>query len=324
MYFHPGTLPRAQARRADCSKLDKDPWYYNFAGIPRSTFATSSAALHRQRRSAIAKASASSPETSERIEACTCRLIDSLELHQEIAAREPVRMSDVFWLCLSDVVTGCMMLVASNYVDDPGSASQYGPLYKTLAMFVLWNRHFGRVSRVLSCMPRFIVEKVAAAAPFAEALVMQDGFVNQIIESSKDPPTHPPPRTQHSNLPRHLHRSALPLPERTIARLLEENSMIIGAGTEAVGAALSITTYHLLCTPFTLSELQSELSAAAAAAATLPTAAGGKKTMLPYSMLRENCPITQPHASKKVCASARKSNRLPRRIKPALTPQPST
>ncbi|KAL8655892.1 MAG: hypothetical protein Q9210_000593, partial [Variospora velana] len=287
------------------SKLDKDPWYYNFAGIPRSTFATSSAALHRQRRSAIAKAFASSSETSERIETYTYRLIDSLQRHHGIAPGKPVRMSDVFWMHASDVVTGCMMPRGSNYVDNPGSAPQYGPLYKTLANFVLWNRHFGHVFRILSCMPRFIVEKVAAA-PFAEALVMQDGFVSQIIEASKKPLTHPPPGTQHANLPNHLHLSVLPLSDKTTARLLEEISMIIGAGTEAVGAALSITAYHLLCAPSALSKLQSELSAAAAA---LPTAAG--KKMLPYSMLRENCPYLTA-CIKEGLRLSQESNRLPR------------
>ncbi|KAI4288701.1 MAG: hypothetical protein L6R35_002037 [Caloplaca aegaea] len=188
------------------SKLDIDSWYYNFAGIPRSTFATSSAALHRQRRSAIAKAFASSSE-SERIEACTCRLIGSLQRHQKIAPGKPVLMSDVFL----------------DYVDNPGSAPQYGPLYKTLAKIVLWNRHFGRLFRVLS--------------------------LDSSIKSSSPPRILPRTLLRGHNIPTsrvtstHLRFPSQRKPPRGSSR---KSSMIIGAGNEAVGAALSITTYHLL------------------------------------------------------------------------------
>ncbi|KAL8932231.1 MAG: hypothetical protein Q9211_006441, partial [Gyalolechia sp. 1 TL-2023] len=82
--------------------------------------------------------------------------------------------------------------------------------------------------------------------------------------------------------------------------------MIIGAGTEAVGAALSITTYHLLSTPPTLARLKRELQP-------LPlnhTPASGMQ-ILPYPVLQQHCPYLIASVKEGLRLS-RESNRMPR------------
>lgn len=71
--------------------------------------------------------------------------------------------------------------------------------------------------------------------------------------------------------------------------------MIIDAGTEAVGAALSITTYYLLSTPSALSRLQHELSSTASRHLHI-----GASDLMSYSMLREHC-RTSELVSRKAC-----------------------
>ncbi|KAL8691092.1 MAG: hypothetical protein Q9218_003602 [Villophora microphyllina] len=273
-------------------KLQKDPWYYNFAGILRSTFATSSADLHRQRRGAIAKAFATSHVTKA-TKACVERLITRLQWHQKNTPTEPVRMSNMFWMLASDVVTSAMMPRATQYVTHPEieKAPLYGRMFRTLAKVALWNRHFSSVFMLLSAVPRFMVNKTAA--PFLEVLKIQDNLASQIKIEGLNPV---------STLPEHLHNSSLPPSDKKPARLLEEITMIIGAGTEAVGAALSITTYHILSNPPCLSRLRIELAIAAQHLGT---------ETLPYKLLQQSCPYLTA-CIKEGLRLSKESNRMPR------------
>lgn len=83
--------------------------------------------------------------------------------------------------------------------------------------------------------------------------------------------------------------------------------MIIGAGTEAVGAALSITTYYLLSTPRALSQLQRELSITAAS----QHADLGTTEVLSYTILQSHCPYLGA-CIKEGLRLSKESNRLPR------------
>lgn len=154
--------------------LDKDPWYYNFAGIPRSTFATSSALLHRQRRAAIARSFATTPAVSKHIEACTERLLDRLKALRKEGppGSQIVHMSSMFWMLASDIVSGIMLPRGTDYMTSPETAPGYLRMFKTLARVALWHRHFSLVFDLLSSLPRFILDR--SAKPFTEVLKMQD------------------------------------------------------------------------------------------------------------------------------------------------------
>ena len=62
------------------------------------------------------------------------------------------------------------------------------------------------------------------------------------------------------SIPQEIHDSSLPITEKEISRVTQETSMIVGAGTEATGAALSITTFYLLADPEKAKRLNQELS----------------------------------------------------------------
>ncbi|KAL8747287.1 MAG: hypothetical protein Q9184_007624 [Pyrenodesmia sp. 2 TL-2023] len=142
------------------------------------------------------------------------------------------------------------------------------------------------------------------AGPFVELLKMQDGFIAQITQSTAV--VQGSSNGQHVNVPVHLLESKLPVQEKSTLRLLEEISMIIGAGTEAVGAALSITTYYLLSTPRALSQLQRELSITANQYADLDAVG-----VLSYATLQEHCPYLGA-CIKEGLRLSKESNRLPR------------
>lgn len=78
----------------------------------------------------------------------------------------------MFWMLASDVVAGCMMPHATDYLIHPDRAPRYARMFRKLAQVALWNRHFSRVFTLLSSLPRFIIDRTAA--PFVEVLKMQD------------------------------------------------------------------------------------------------------------------------------------------------------
>ncbi|KAL8913295.1 MAG: hypothetical protein Q9171_001859 [Xanthocarpia ochracea] len=293
------------------SKIDKDPWYYNFAGIFGSTFATSSASIHRLRRAAISKAFATSPFTKNQIEYCVERLIKRLQSQQDAPpTHKIIRMSDLFWMLSSDIVTSCMMPDRTNYMVLPGRAPQYAQMFKALAKVALWNRHFPRVFSLLSTLPQCFGKKFAQ--PLCEVLRMQDDIKDQIIQAAIP---HPDPEPKSTTLPAHLLASNLSPCDKRTTRLLEEITMIIGAGTEAVGAALSITVYYLLSFPDAVSKVRNELRNAAhrqrpSCSSTSPLTSL-QLDILPYHLLASQCPYLGA-CIKEGLRLSKESNRMPR------------
>lgn len=127
--------------------MEKDPWYYNFAGISKSAFATISEKVHRYRRRAMAKIFSTSFASSMQpfMEARVANLLASLQLRKEVALGEAVELSNLFWRHAHDTVSSCMMPEGTNFVDAPETAPVFYSMYKTFSRVVLWNRHLGSI-----------------------------------------------------------------------------------------------------------------------------------------------------------------------------------
>lgn len=257
-------------------KLDKDPWYYNFAGIPKSAFATSHAQLHRLRRAATSKLFSASYalRVQSVAESCIERLISTLETHARIEPRRPLNMSNLYWRMASEVVSGCMMPLSSNYLagDD---APQFGKMFKILARVALWNRHFPWLFSMMSAIPHCIVK--SAAASFVDVLKFQEvvfqssarfdrnsmltymKYIQAQVVQAAESPKNSSCKPKYSTVPHEILHSSLPLSDKGYDRVTQEATMIVGAGTEATGAALSITTFYLLADPAKTRRLKQEL-----------------------------------------------------------------
>ena len=154
-------------------KLDKDPWYYNFAGIPKSAFATSHAQLHRLRRAATSKLFSTSyaMRMQPLVERCVWKLIAKLEESGKSKPGQPFNMSHLYWCMASEVVTGCVMPRSTNHLQSDG-APHFGKMFKTSARVALWNRHIRWLFVVLLTIPHWIVRRIAAS--FVDVLKFQD------------------------------------------------------------------------------------------------------------------------------------------------------
>lgn len=143
-------------------KLDKDPWYYNFAGIPNSTFATPYAQLHRLRRAATTKLFSTSYARRMQpvVQSCIEKLLLKLEERAKTNPEQPLNLSDLYWRMASEVVSSCMMLQSPNNLtrDD---APSFGKMFKTLARVALWNRHIPWFFAIMSAIPHWIVKRTS-------------------------------------------------------------------------------------------------------------------------------------------------------------------
>ena len=80
--------------------------------------------------------------------------------------------------------------------------------------------------------------------------------VNRVAKSLDSVPVD----SIHRTVPSEILRSSLPPHEKRLSRITEDAVMIVGAGTEATGAALSITTFYLLADPSKCQRLKLELA----------------------------------------------------------------
>ena len=144
-------------------KLDKDAWYYNFIGIPKSAFATPGAELHRLRRRATSRLFSASRAlyVQPLVASCVVKLIANLK---SCKPGQPTNMSHAYWSMAHEVVTGCMMPHSKGLLDNAASAPRFDKMFKALAGVALRNRHFSWLFDVLLKVPRSIVRQVASNA----------------------------------------------------------------------------------------------------------------------------------------------------------------
>ena len=60
----------------------------------------------------------------------------------------------------------------------------------------------------------------------------------------------------------HLFHSNLPPSEKTVAHISREGIVVVGAGSDTTGVALTVTTFHVLNKPKVLAKLKEELTGA--------------------------------------------------------------
>lgn len=113
---------------------------------------------------------------------------------------------------------------------------------------------------------------------------------------------------EHPNLPHEIFQSSVPASEKRLSRVTQEATMVVGAGTEATGAALSITTFYLLADPAKTERLKEEL---------MPLQPTRPSNLLSYQQLLE-CPYLNASISEGLRLS-KESNRLPRINRTAST-----
>ena len=161
------------------AKLDKDPWYYNFAGIPNSAFATQHTHLHRLRRAATSKLFSMSYALRMQpvVHSCVEKLLAKLEGNPDSKPGQPFNLSHQYWCMASEVVSSCMMPHSSNYLSDD-DAPNFGKMFKTLAVVALWNRHFPWFFMIMSAIPHWIVKRTSGT--FVDVLKLFDVSVQSL------------------------------------------------------------------------------------------------------------------------------------------------
>ena len=143
------------------SKLDKDGWYYRFAGSPDASFGTANADLHRMRRKAMSRFFSQSAIANfeQSVIKCVQRLCERIK--EQAIAGVPVVLSNAYRCLAGDVVTQYMLPQGLNLLDSADFADSYNSQARSLSYIAVWNRHFGWIIPLFLKTPRWMVEKTA-------------------------------------------------------------------------------------------------------------------------------------------------------------------
>jgi hypothetical protein len=96
---------------------------------------------------------------------------------------------------------------------------------------------------------------------FPHWLTYQQSIREQVVEVVNSPEGTFDKRS-HPTIFHEMFNSDLPPREKDINRLWQEGQVVIGGGTETVGNALTVTTFHLLSNPDIMRRLKEELAEA--------------------------------------------------------------
>ncbi|KAL8949222.1 MAG: hypothetical protein Q9222_004654 [Ikaeria aurantiellina] len=240
------------------ASLDRDTWYYGFAGCPSSSLATGSVKLHKTRRDAINRlfSRASVLRSVNIIEDRVGDFLGRLDEHR-IAGTE-VKLSQAFRCLGFDIVSDYALPNSQNTLRDEEFAPWLSLTLRTLRYVSLWNRHLGFLVPLLLWIPHwvraFLVQKkILLVAKFQEDVKSQATEVFTSGGSSWAPRSYP-------SLLHTIVNSQLPPSERSIERVTQEAVTIVGAGLEATTNVLSVIVFEVLKDPHGTARLKKELA----------------------------------------------------------------
>ncbi|EXJ64851.1 hypothetical protein A1O7_01190 [Cladophialophora yegresii CBS 114405] len=240
-------------------KTDRDKWF-NLDHIGQGLAFTIDHDLHARRRNAL------SPYFSmQSIRALEPRITDVVaimldRIQEAYQDGRTINLYHLFTAFAMDIVSEYALGkdLSMHFMTHPDFGKQWAEL--TVAIRINnFGRHFKGIMAVLVSVPEFIMVKlnprIGGFIDFHNILrkKVQQVLDEQGSEKSKDEPT---------TLFRELIKSDLPAEEKTLRRLTDEASMVLGAGGETTAQALVRTFYHLLENPHVVNRLRAELTAA--------------------------------------------------------------
>ncbi|KAL8993640.1 MAG: hypothetical protein Q9169_006189 [Polycauliona sp. 2 TL-2023] len=236
-------------------KLDKDPWLSN---DHPSTMGTASHDLHRLRRGVLNPffSTQKVAEMQHLIKDKIVKLRSLLERHQKSGS--PINMSKAYRAMTMDIVTEYVMTGSFDFLDrkDLGG-SWYRMIRNGSASQVLMNQ-FPWIMPVMQTLPY----KLAIwMVPDAEAALGVQKLNEKQIQDiqSLGPDAEYETKGRRPLFHDILFNSTLPPPEKSVSRLGSEATLIVIAGSETVGNALTQLHYQLLSHPDKLARLRNEL-----------------------------------------------------------------
>ena len=255
--------------------LDKSEKYRYRFGIPDAVFSTPLAEQHQQRRAAL------NPFFSkQRIRSLHAGLTEIVERISFRFATEyagtgkVVNFNDVWSSMTMDTVTA---LAFGRSTSCTAAADFESPLalgVQALAWYGHWNAHFKIINDVMNMIPAPIMLKLMPhLKPIVEFTTASLG--KEILLEQDTNPCQQSIRNQvaaivdgrevkgvdvnHPTIFHDVLSSNLPNSDKSVDRLTQEATSVVGAGMETTKWVLTVGTFHLLDNPAVLARLKAEL-----------------------------------------------------------------
>ncbi|KAI1847118.1 hypothetical protein JX266_006993 [Neoarthrinium moseri] len=248
-------------------KRDKPRHQVSGSAMEHSGFATYDHDLHRLRRGPLAKffARGQISKLEPEIHALVQRLCD--KLLKESGQGKPIDVTMAYSCFTSDAISDYCFGESFGFLAQESWEPNYRAALYAFLQTVYVFRYFPFLKHASMAAPwltRFMSEDMALLIK-----TLQTDIPNQVKSSKAD---------QNAGIIRErptvfgsLLESDMPAHEKSLARLTDEASAVLGAGTETTSWTLSVITYHLLTQPKLLEKLTAELRSVVDDPLKLPT-----------------------------------------------------
>ncbi|KAL4895287.1 cytochrome P450 [Aspergillus ambiguus] len=226
-------------------KRDKDPQFVTTFGLPLSMVSTVGHEHHRFRRNILNSffSKRSVLELSPLIEERVQKLMERFEGFH--SSGSVVRMDDAFAALTSDVITAYSYGKSWLFLEDEAFRSDIRKAVADITSIFHLNRFFPLLTRVMRMVP---LEVMALLQPGKTSLLK---FQEDIFKQSADSLVTENTASQRKmsavrrNIYDKLTDNSLPSAERTLQRIQDEGIVLLAAGTETTGRALTIASFYL-------------------------------------------------------------------------------
>ncbi|KAK2756502.1 hypothetical protein FQN54_005395 [Arachnomyces sp. PD_36] len=259
------------------TKIDKPGWDAKF-GVIDATFTTPDGALHRKRRAAL------NPFFSRRsiqnFEPTVREYVDLLcqRLSEFAGNSQPMVISDVYPAFTGDIIMNYAFGFCYNQLQSPNFDS-FHEAYLALGLPGHINGQFPWFGALVNSIPDRYVEKIQPAT--ASLLRLKRDLWDLVGDTIRT--ENQPSSDKLTSTPTIFHgvlHSDLSPSDKQQARLTDEAVIVVGAGIETTGYALTVGTFHIANTPHIYDRLHGELVTAFPDPNTIPNLLDLEK--LPY------------------------------------------
>ncbi|KAI2783538.1 cytochrome P450 [Daldinia loculata] len=277
-------------------KRDKSPHQVNGSAMGTSTFGTSDHNLHRIRRIPVAKffSRAQLAQLEPLIQRLAQRLCDKM-----LAQAGPFNLAMAYSCFTADAISDYSFGESLGHLDQ----ESWEPNYLQSQISVLSTVHIFRFFPFLNY--------IAAASPwFSNYLPRDTALMIRTLNTTIPNMVKKAKLSMEAGIERErptvfaeLLKSDLPEQEKSMTRLVNEATAIMGGGTGTTSWTLSVITYHLLTKPKLLGKLTDELRGAVSDPQNLPPWTTLEK--LPYldAVIQEGLRLSYGTSARTACVA---------------------
>ena len=211
-------------------------------------------------------------------------------------------MENVYRAVAIDVVSDICLPESMAFLKTPDYGQSYHEYTRYFVIYpAIWNRHFPIIATLMNALPRWVY-----ALQGKTALTIFDSMESVKVQSRKviDNQGKAISEKTFPVIMNEVYRSdEIPASEKTVKRLFEEISILMGAGSETTATTLLTITYHVLANPAILQKLRAEIEQ------NFPEAQ--REEILSYKQL-ETLPYLTAVLTEGIRVSSSVSGRLPR------------